>query len=55
MAGAGGQYTIIIPSHDLVIVRMSHYKGDPVGLQSLKTALSLLMQEVPKVESRSFI
>ena len=27
MAGAGNQKTIIIPSHDLVVVRLGHYKG----------------------------
>ena len=47
MAGAGGQYTIIIPSHDLVVVRMGHYKGSSAGLEALKRSLTLLMQAVP--------
>lgn len=49
MAGAGGQYTIIIPSHDLVVVRLGHYKGSEPGTESLDEALSLLMQAVPGI------
>jgi CubicO group peptidase (beta-lactamase class C family) len=48
MSGAGGQTTLIIPSHDLVIVRMGHYKGAAPGTASFRKALALLMQVVPK-------
>jgi CubicO group peptidase (beta-lactamase class C family) len=48
MAGAGNQKTIIIPSHDLVVVRLGHYKGGGPGNEGLKKALSLLMETVPK-------
>jgi CubicO group peptidase (beta-lactamase class C family) len=48
MAGAGGQTTLIIPSHDLVVVRLGHYRGGGVGFQSFHRALALLMQAVPK-------
>jgi CubicO group peptidase (beta-lactamase class C family) len=48
MAGAGSQWTLIVPSHDLVVVRMGHYKGDKIGEEDLKSALALLMQAVPK-------
>ena len=47
MAGAGGQSTIIIPTHDLVVVRLGHYKGAGPGGQALRNALAMLMDAVP--------
>ena len=48
MAGAGGQITLIIPSHDLVVVRLGHYKGDVAGAAGFQKSLRLLMQAVPR-------
>ena len=48
MAGAGGQTTLIVPSHDLIVVRMGHYKGTAPGAASFRKALALLMQAIPK-------
>jgi len=48
MAGAGNQKTIIIPSHDLVVVRLGHYKGAGPGEAGLKNALKLLVEAVPE-------
>ena len=47
MAGAGGQRTLIVPSHDLVVVRLGHFKGEAAGEEDLKRALALLIQAVP--------
>jgi CubicO group peptidase (beta-lactamase class C family) len=47
MSGAGGQKTMIIRSHDLVVVRLGHDKGQDEGVASFKRALALLMQAVP--------
>jgi CubicO group peptidase (beta-lactamase class C family) len=49
MAGAGGQFTFIIPTHDLVVVRLGHAKGDDEGYPALERALALLMEAVPQV------
>ena len=46
--GAGGQETWIIPTHDLVVVRMGHFPGSRVGTQDLRAALALLVQAVPR-------
>jgi CubicO group peptidase (beta-lactamase class C family) len=47
MSGAGGQTTFIIPSRDLVVVRMGHFKGSQAGDRGFQQALALLMQAVP--------
>ncbi len=53
MAGAGNQKTIIIPSHDLVVVRLGHYKGGGPGNEGLSNALALLMEAVPESATSS--
>ena len=47
MSGAGGQTTLIIPSHDLVVVRLGHFKGATTGEASFRKSLALLMEAVP--------
>jgi CubicO group peptidase (beta-lactamase class C family) len=47
MLGAGGQVVLIVPSHDLVVVRMGYDKGEQASVASLRKALALLMQGIP--------
>jgi CubicO group peptidase (beta-lactamase class C family) len=46
MLGAGGQVVLVIPSHDLVVVRIGHSKGEPLFDRTLNPALTLLMDAV---------
>lgn len=45
--GAGEQDVFIVPSHDLVIVRMGHFPGARWGAQDLQRALPLLIDALP--------
>jgi hypothetical protein len=54
MAGAGGQTTMIVPSHDLVVVRLGHYKGEATGTVAFRKALTLLMEAVPRIPRDSY-
>ncbi len=46
MSGAGGQHTFIVPSHDLVVVRMGHQRGAPVGTRTLNASLAALVEAI---------
>ncbi len=48
MSGAGGQTTLVVPSHDLVVVRLGHFKGSGAAGGSFARALALLMESVPR-------
>jgi CubicO group peptidase (beta-lactamase class C family) len=46
MQGAGGQSATIIPSHQLVVVRLGKYRGEHIGDSVLTRAMELLMKAV---------
>lgn len=47
MSGVGGQSVLIVPSHQLAVVRLGHYKGAAAGGRALRKAVGLLMEAVP--------
>ena len=47
MSGAGGQNVIIVPTHDLVVVRQGHRVGQRIGIRGLDNALGVLMDALP--------
>jgi len=50
MSGAGGQSATIIPTHDLVVVRIGKYTGAGEGGRALRRTFELLMEAVPPVQ-----
>ena len=49
MRGVGGQTVLMIPSHQLAIVRLGHYKGVAPGGLALRKAVGILMGAIPAV------
>ena len=47
MSGVGGQTVLIVPSHQLAIVRLGHYKGGGPGGRALRNAVKILMETLP--------
>jgi len=46
MSGVGGQQVMIIPSHQLAVVRLGHYKGVTAAGRATRKAVGMLVQAV---------
>jgi CubicO group peptidase (beta-lactamase class C family) len=46
MSGVGGQSVLIVPSRQLAVVRLGHYKGAAAGGRALRKAVGILMDAV---------
>jgi CubicO group peptidase (beta-lactamase class C family) len=53
MMGAGGQSAHVVPSHELVIVRLGKYRGAQAADPALDQAMRLLMEAVPAVPGKT--
>ena len=51
MNGVGGQRVLMIPSHQLAVVRLGHFKGEGSGVQALRKAVGMLLEAVPGVNA----
>ncbi len=47
MGGAGGQMTVMVPSREMVVVRLGHYKGSPIWGEARPKGIQLLLEAVP--------
>jgi CubicO group peptidase (beta-lactamase class C family) len=52
-SGGGGQSTVVIPSHQLVVVRMGHFRGAGPGGRAMRNALKELMAAIPAIPASS--
>ena len=50
MSGVGGQQVMIIPSHQLAVVRLGHYKGVQAAGRATRKAVGLLVEAVAPVQ-----
>lgn len=48
-----GQNTFIVPSHDLVIVRMGHHAGARASRDAVRAAQKELMAAIPPKKERT--